>query len=576
MALPKPFGEYIRLQKKYDAIIMRILEQAAIAIEKRLLKLDTTRFSASVRAAQLRLALAEIRRDQRDMWRSIGDVTRAGQLEAAILAVDDMDRINRVLFASLPNEAAKTLAASIRHTARSGIQSLYARKPIAISDRVMIVPSNAVRDAIEEIIQTSLASGLSAKEFAQQVRSYISPRTPGGASYAAMRISRTEINNAFHQRQIASMDSPGVEGAKWNLSGSHKKPDDCNKFAENDQYDMGAGVFPPGKVPNKPHPHCLCYLTMVTMEPEEFVANLKAGKFDDDLRKRFNTNRQQLGLEPTTAAKPARALQSVSKKPEVPTLAKPFHRNLDGIEDLSRSVENGFPPSARQRFTAGASAETELLTLRGGKKVVSKTSSSQEIGAEQVMSMYGRAVGLKPPRVYRTQPGTAYMDYIDDAKTPSELRARAAAGTDADRQAWAKRFDDALNSDDGKRVGLLDAIGNNGDRNPGNWMLNSRGRITPIDHGFASPGVDPRGAVRVRIHSSSPFTERHLLREGRWIDNDFTPADIEEVRRRLLDLQPDIDHIGEGDKWLRYANAVLDKIAAKAKGTKNLIAGVED
>lgn len=574
MALPDPFGKYINTQKKYDAIIMRILEQAAIAIEKRLKKLDTTRFSASVRASQLRLALAEIRRDQRDMWLSIGDVIRAGQIEAALVAADDMDRINRVLFASLPDDAARALAASIRETARSGIKSLYARKPIAISQRVMIVPSAAVADAIEEIIQSSLAAGLSAKEFAQTVRSYISPRTPGGASYAAMRIARTEINNAFHERQIKEMEGPGVLGAKWNLSSSHRKPDDCNKFAETDQHDMGQGIFPKGSVPKKPHPHCLCFLTMVTMKPEEFAANLRAGKFDDDLRKRYNVNREQLGLKPTTQAKPERPLKSVPNKPDVPVRAKPYHRDLDGIEDLSKSVENGLPPSSRERFSAGASAETELVTLRGGKKVVQKTSSTQEIGAEQVGSMYGRAVGLKPPRVYRTEPGSLYMDYIDDSRTSSEWRARASAGTDDDRKAWGKRFDDALNSDDGKRMGLLDVMMNNNDRNPGNWMLAKNGmRLTPLDHGFAAPGIDPRGAVRVRIHSSSPFAEKHLLENGRWKDNDFTPDDIEELRLRLLDLQPDLDHIGEGDKWLRYANAVLDKVAAKAKGTRNLIKG---
>ena len=571
MPLPKPFGEYIRTQRKYDAIIMRILELTAAAIEQRLKKLDNTRFSASVRASQLRLALTEIRLEQRDMWLSIGDVIRAGQIEAALIAVDDMDRLNRVMMASLPDESARLLQATIRNTAASGIKSLYARTPIAISPRVMLAHSAQIATKIEEIIQTSLASGLSAKEFAKEVRSFISPRTPGGASYAAMRIARTEINNAFHNRQIASMDAPGVTGAKWNLSGSHRVPDACNRYAETDQYDMGAGVFPHGKVPVKPHPHCLCFLTMVMMTPDEFVAGLKSGKFDDELRKRYNLNRKQLGLEP-------KAPKSASTKPRessVPIIAKPYHRNLNGIKDLAHDVENGFPVQSRQRFTTGASAETELVTLRSGKKVVQKTLATDDASAEQVVSMYARSMGLKAPRVYRTQPGSVYMDYIDDAKTSSELRAIASAGTDADRVAWGKRYDEALHSRDGKVTGLLDAITGNNDRNPGNWMLSGSGRISPIDHAFAKPGIDPRGAVRVKIHSASPFTQQHLLREGRWIDNDFTPEDIEFVRKQLSDLQPDIDHMGEGDKWLRYANAVLDKIAPKAKGTKNLIAGVE-
>src|SRR5688500_20365048 len=106
MAIPEPVRRYLKLQRQYDARIMRILEEAARDIERRLAKMDLTRFSESVRANQLRLALAAIRREQLEMFLSIGDEIRAGQLAAATMAQPDLERLARVAFASLPARAA--------------------------------------------------------------------------------------------------------------------------------------------------------------------------------------------------------------------------------------------------------------------------------------------------------------------------------------------------------------------------------------------------------------------------------------------------------------------------------------
>lgn len=92
-----------------------------------------------------------------------------------------------------------------------------------------------------------------------------------------MRLSRTEINNAFHEQQKRAGDKPWVEGVKWNLSGSHPRPDTCNDYA-NQSNGLGRGVFKTGDVPDKPHPQCLCYLTYETLSPEAFLDALGTGK----------------------------------------------------------------------------------------------------------------------------------------------------------------------------------------------------------------------------------------------------------------------------------------------------------
>jgi hypothetical protein len=126
---------------------------------------------------------------------------------------------------------------------------------------------------IDSIVNDGIILEKSAIEIADEVVQYVNPRTPGGARYAATRLGRTEINNAAHTttlRQYA--ESPWVEGVLWSLSGSHKESDDCDEFATQNDFGLGRGVWPKDQVPFKPHPQCFCYITPITIEPEQFFS----------------------------------------------------------------------------------------------------------------------------------------------------------------------------------------------------------------------------------------------------------------------------------------------------------------
>lgn len=301
-----PFEDYLRVAAKYNAETMRILEASARDIQKRLAQLKLAEgIGARVREAQLRLVLAEVRNEQASMWAAIGKSTQAGRKAAAEAAQEALEAISRVAYASLAVDAAEALTAGLKATARAGIDAAYARVPRALSEAVYrngVVASGK----IEDLIRRGITQGLSAKELAASVYQYVSPTTPGGASYAAMRLARTEINNAFHEQQIKAAKAPGVSGIKWNLSSSHPRPDECNSFAEQDSFKMGAGVYPINDVPSKPHPHCFCYLTYVTMDPKEFSAAMMSGRFDDEIRRRAGINADRLkGMNRDVAKAPA-------------------------------------------------------------------------------------------------------------------------------------------------------------------------------------------------------------------------------------------------------------------------------
>lgn len=255
--------------------------------------------------------------------------------------------------------------------------------------------------------------------------------------------------------------------------------------------------------------------------------------------------------------------EKAPKTQDVPEFARPFHRDLDGIEDLAASVNDPRPPRSTRILTGGVSAETELVELADGRKVVHKVAGNPN--AEQAASIIGRALGLPVPRVYRDEPGGVYMDYVANARTFDEIRA-------VEHNAGELRAK-VVDSDEGRLIGLFDVLIANADRNGGNWMVGADGRVVPIDHGHAFPSMIA-GTGRIRPHpiALGPFAERLMQGGGSWVQHDFTQADIQEARRRLEAVRPDLAHFG-AERWLDYGLAVLDKLEPLATGKRNLIAG---
>jgi hypothetical protein len=303
------------------------MERAARDIQARILRLPAG-VGGQVRAAQLRLVLQQLDQIMVQAWgKGILPTTQAGRKAAAEAAERAAETISDVLYTALPNDVAETVRNGLRLTAQAGIDNDFARVPRQLSARVYHDAALS-SGQVEQIIRSGLISGLSAKELAADVYKFVSPTTPGGASYAAMRLARTEINNAFHEQQIKGGQRPGVLAVIWNLSGSHPKPDECNTFAEQDTDNLGAGHYKPGNVPAKPHPNCLCYLTYQTMNNAEFEKALKGGQFDDELDRRTKANLDRLGIKElpkAPAAKPKATVKTTTpaKKAAVSKKAAP-------------------------------------------------------------------------------------------------------------------------------------------------------------------------------------------------------------------------------------------------------------
>lgn len=270
--------QYIQLQRKYDVKLDKILREAATDAEKAVRALSVKQgVGAAVRRAQLTGSQGAITRVLAAMWREIGNLIKAGRTEAQAEALSTSFDWDEILLARVYKDAKKrqamreALLLSADRNVEAMIKRVFAtRRPL--SQQVYRTQALS-RGWVDRAVNSALARGATVDELAKIAKDFIRPETAGGATFAARRLARTEINNAYHAQTIdAQAGKPWVTGMRWNLSKSHKNADICDVYARQ-------GVFPVGQVPDKPHPQDLCYVTPETMGPEEFEKMFLAGGF---------------------------------------------------------------------------------------------------------------------------------------------------------------------------------------------------------------------------------------------------------------------------------------------------------
>lgn len=277
--LSRHYG-FIQPQRITEGITHRqlamVLKDAA-AEASAMIEFNVTKvgIGAKVTTAQLQQAVAGLGAVSTELWTGVGKITRAGMYESASLAADqalDLD-----LFIGMPGTGVLQYAELTHFEAAQSVEDLISRRSggYALSERIYANGRLSVKQA-SAVVERGLALQRSASEIAFAVRSHFSPVVPGGSSYAAMRLARTEINNAHHTTTLRlSQDKPWVQGWKWNLSKSHPRPDACDALA--------ATLHSKQNPPAKPHPQCLCYVTHLQEDTDVFMNNLVGGDYDDYL-----------------------------------------------------------------------------------------------------------------------------------------------------------------------------------------------------------------------------------------------------------------------------------------------------
>ena len=274
-------SRYMAVQSKTDTRVRTILVAAAEDANARVIALENnSTFSAGVRTAQLRLVMQTVKDVLTDVFKEITPVIADGQKAEALAAVDGMTETDRAYLeaAFKSTGAVDDFIASQKLQAK--IQVMNAVNRITKSERTLsqnVYRSKALAQGwVQRDVTSGIARGASAKEIAKTVKKHIRPNTPGGVSYAALRLGRTELNNAFHATAIElSKDRPWVQGMEWNLSAVHQSDSRGVEVCET----YSKRVFQVDNVPAKPHPQCRCFVVPVLESSETFIQNLTAGQY---------------------------------------------------------------------------------------------------------------------------------------------------------------------------------------------------------------------------------------------------------------------------------------------------------
>ena len=274
--------EYSTLQLAADKRVAAALRAASQDAERKLKALDgKPGVGAAMRRAQILGNQGVITKLLKDLFKDVGKVVRDGQGDAAALAERLAIKDESSVWEIIETDARKRvyLQASLEDTARRNVQSMMTRilkteRPL--SARVYHSESIA-KGHVSRAVNSALARGDSAADLAKEVRTLIDPSVPGGVSYAATRLARTEINNAFHAQSIQDATSrPWVTQVQWNLSKSHP---DRQPLCACDRY-ANTRHFPADNIPEKPHPNCLCSITPVVPDFDTAFNMFLSGQYE--------------------------------------------------------------------------------------------------------------------------------------------------------------------------------------------------------------------------------------------------------------------------------------------------------
>lgn len=274
-----PLHSYLAVEANHVSAVQSVMQSALKDIDAKLALLQgKTNISSQISRMQAEAQRVAIKSHLQADFSKIGAVVADGQKAAAKAASAVISAYEETLTGRIADpQVLKLIRESEALRAASNIDTLMARQNashLPLSQQVY-KSSVAAMGPIDTIINAELAKGSNAAEFAKAIREHINPATPGGPAYAAKRLARTEINNAFHAATIERAQKSGLaEGVDWKLSSSHPENDECDEYAAH-------GTFKFGQVPSKPHPFCLCFLVPALPSDEDFINNLFNGDYGD-------------------------------------------------------------------------------------------------------------------------------------------------------------------------------------------------------------------------------------------------------------------------------------------------------
>jgi len=270
----------------YEGAIDELAARAAAAKDETLTKrwLDDY-LEKGLRPAQRELA-KRLRTSISGGIQAAGDVASNFDLQLFALAMDkaaiDLGPHFTEMFSAVPRDVLEAILKG----------DLY-RDGRGLTERVWKT-SRSFGNDIGYIIKRGLVEKKGAVALAKDLEQFLKPeaRRPWSwgkvypnlrtkqVDYSAQRLARTSITHAYRESQYRSAErNPFVDAIHWHLSEQHYERqvrlwgrDECDDYAEQNDYGLGVGNYPKGEVPLS-HPMCLCTTMPVVSKSLDSIAD---------------------------------------------------------------------------------------------------------------------------------------------------------------------------------------------------------------------------------------------------------------------------------------------------------------
>jgi len=291
-----------------------------------------------------------------------------------------------------------------------------------------------------------------------------------------------------------------------------------------------------------------------------YPANLLGGESND-----WNSAPNGIGVSKTFKTQQEAVHHLVGPKDE--PASEPEVDHGPPVPDIDLATKMGEEPADVQPLSGGVSAlSVSLATYPDGSRAVAKQMTTpDEIDAEVLSAKVGKAIGAPVPDVIEAPGREDGMYGVWMTHIPGQVGFKLMM---SDHVAAME----AQATPEGKRLGLLDVLVNNRDRNDGNWIASDSGVPVGIDHSlssFESQRIDefgnalPDGMAQMSSFALGVWT----VGSGRWRKNDLTPEEVSQLRDGLQGLKSEFDDRDRG-AWHAAMMARFESIAKHAKGAQ--------
>lgn len=126
---------------------------------------------------------------------------------------------------------------------------------------------DALKAALDSALTTGLLAGQSNQAIARNLRDQVRT-TIKNHTYVTERLARTETARVQYQAQVDSIKAADYKYVKWYAEPGACRV--CQEINDNDEYDLGYGVFPVDEVPAVPvHPNCRCSISAYWIDSKD-------------------------------------------------------------------------------------------------------------------------------------------------------------------------------------------------------------------------------------------------------------------------------------------------------------------